>query len=398
VLIQIRYDEISLKGGRRNHYESMLVQNLVNQTGIPRDRVQRIRGRIRLQLSEADEPEAVWSGIQRTFGVVDAAEVTETPVDLKAAAEVGARLAREAYARGKRTYKVESKRRDKRFPKTSTEISMEVGELIGLAVPELEVDVHDPDFTVWVELENDSIYVRGLSRPCSGGLPTGTSPRGLLLLSGGIDSPVAGWLMLKRGMELDAVHFHAPPGTGPKAKAKVATLARHLSRWTPRQIRLNCVKTSAIQEAIVAGAPERLRVVLLRRSFYRIADKIAAWKRLSCLIGGEALGQVASQTAANLRATQTAVPEALCLHPLIGMDKLEITRLAEKIGTYETSIQPHPDCCSLFAPRSPEVAAKLPEVVAIEAELGLAPLELQAAEEREITAFNRGQEEAPRRR
>lgn len=398
MLIQVRYDEITLKGGRRNHYESMLVQNLVHQTGIPRERVHRIRGRIRLELSEADEPETVWGGVQRTFGIVDAAEVVKTPVDLEAAAEVGAGLAREAFAQGLRTFKVESKRRDKRFPKTSTEISMAVGELIGTAVPELEVDVHDPDFTLWIELEHDAIYVRGLSRPCSGGLPTGTSPRGLLLLSGGIDSPVAGWLMLKRGMELDAVHFHAPPGTGPKARAKVATLARTLSRWTPRQIRLNCVKTSEIQDAIAAGGPERLRVVLLRRSFYRIANRIAVWKRLSCLIGGEALGQVASQTAANLRAAQTAVPEALCLHPLIGMDKLEITRLAEKIGTYETSIQPHLDCCSLFAPRSPEVSAKLSEVLEVEAELGLEALELQAAEEREITAYCRGAEETPRKR
>ena len=275
---------------------------------------------------------------------------------------------------------------------TSLQVSLEVGELIGAAVLELEVDVHTPDVVIRVEVERRSIFVWGPSRQGPRGLPTGTSGRGLVLLSGGIDSPVAAWLMLKRGMELDAVHFHAPPGTGPKARAKVETLARSLSRWTPRQVRLYAVKTSEIQDAIASGGPERLRIVLLRRSFYRMAFQIAAWKRLRALIGGEALGQVASQTPENLRCAQAAVPLALCLHPLIGYDKIEITRLAERIGTYETSIQPHLDCCSLFAPKGPETAARLEEVEEIEAGLDLLPLELVATEAREAVAYLRGEE------
>lgn len=398
MLIQVRYDEISLKGGRRNYYEQVLEQNLVYQTGIPRERIRRSRGRIRLTLAEHDDPAHVWSGIERTFGVVDAAEVHLTPVDLPAAAEVGARLAREALSLGRKSYKVESRRRDKQYPLTSTQISQEVGELVGQQVPELEVDVHQPEFVLNLELEARGIYVWGLSRPAPGGLPTGTSGRGLVLLSGGIDSPVAAWLMLKRGMELDAVHFHAPPSTGPKARAKVETLARLLSRWTPRQIRLYLVNTTPLQDEIVAKAPERLRIVLLRRSFYRISLRLAKWKKLRALIGGEALGQVASQTAENLRCAQAAVPRALCLHPLIGMDKQEIIRLAERIGTYETSIQPHQDCCSLFAPKSPEISAKLEEVEAIEEGLDLHRLEHAAADERETLAFRLGeQEESPRR-
>ncbi|MBL4846974.1 MAG: tRNA 4-thiouridine(8) synthase ThiI [Planctomycetes bacterium] len=392
MLIQVRYDEISLKGGRRNYYESMLVQNLVHQTGIPLERVRRVRGRIRLVLSESDDPETVWDGIRRTFGVVDAAEVREVPVDLDEAARVGIDMARESYARGSRSFKVETKRRDKTYPMTSLQVSLDVGEKIGAAVPELDVDVHTPDVVIRVEVERNSIFVWGSSRPAPRGLPTGTSGRGLVLLSGGIDSPVAAWLMLKRGMELDAVHFHAPPGTGPKAKAKVATLARLLSRWTPRHVRLYYVKTSEIQDAIATGAPERLRIVLLRRSFYRIAFQLAAWKRLRALIGGEALGQVASQTPENLRCTQAAVPLALCLHPLIAYDKIEITRLAEKIGTYETSIQPHLDCCSLFAPKGPETAARLEDVEEAEASLDLGPMELVAAESREAVAYLRGEE------
>jgi thiamine biosynthesis protein ThiI len=398
MLLHVRYDEICLKGGRRGFYEGALAQNIASQLDIPLGQVHRHQGRIRIDLPECDDAREPLAALQRVFGIAGTAEihaVERTPGDVEAelgaASEVGVELARLEMARGHKRFKVETRRRDKSYPLTSIQISQHVGGGMHDRLPELIVDVHDPEILVTVELEAHQIFLCSNDLPGPRGMPTGSAGKGLVLLSGGIDSPVAAWYALKRGLHTSAIHFHAPPGTGPKAKEKVATLARQLSRWTPKILRLYLVQTSAVQEAIARGAPERLRVVLLRRSFLRIARLLARWKGYKCLIGGEALGQVASQTPENLTATLAAIPDTFYFQPLIGMDKIEITRVAERIGTFETSVLPHPDCCTLFAPRSPALAATIDECLEAEAPLGLEELELEAAEAREAVGFRRGE-------
>ncbi|MGE0713201.1 MAG: tRNA uracil 4-sulfurtransferase ThiI [Planctomycetota bacterium] len=401
MLLHVRYDEIALKGGRRGFYEGALAQNIASQLQLPPERVQRSDGRIRIDLGpDTDDPREPLAALQRTFGVAGCAVVHRlsradgegaVERDLEAAAELGARLAREQLAQGKRSFKVETRRRDKGYPLTSLQVSREVGSRVHDLAPELIVDVHEPDFTLTVELELSYLYLVSADEPGPRGLPTGTGGKALVLLSGGIDSPVAAWYAFKRGMHASCIHFHAPPGTGPKAKEKVATLARTLSRWTPKALKLYYVRTTELQEAIARGAPEPLRVVLLRRSFARISRLLAKWKGYKCLVGGEALGQVASQTPENLTAVHAAIPDFLYLHPLIGLDKLEICRVAERIGTYQTSIEPHPDCCSLFAPKSPALAATIAECEQAEQGLDLERLEVEATEAREALAFRRGE-------
>lgn len=391
MLLHVRYDELALKGGRRGFYEGKLADNLASSLQISRTQVRRADGRIRVELPDADDPREPLDVLCRTFGVAYAGEVERLPREVDAAVEACVRLARGEIARGKRRFKVVTKRRDKHYPTTSTELSIQVGTQVHDALPELIVDVHEPEFKLTLEVEPHHFYVTTTGREGPRGLPVGTAGKALTLLSGGIDSPVAAWYAMKRGLHSDMLHFHAPPGTGPKAREKVVTLARLLSRWTPKVVRLYLVKTTEIQEAIMQGGPERLRVVLLRRSFLRIARHLVGWFKYKAVVGGEALGQVASQTPENLLAAQAAAPDVLYLRPLVGMDKIEIWRRAKAIGTYETSIAPHPDCCTLFAPRRPAVQSTIAECEAAEEGLGLPELELAAVESREKLAFRYGE-------
>lgn len=382
MLVSVRYDEIALKGGKRTWYERALRDNLVQLTGLPARRVQRHDGRIEL-LVEADEPLGpVLDGVRRTFGVANAAVVHVVPrkavdEDVAALSQVAIALAREAQAEGVESFKIDTRRVDKTFGLGSQPTSAKVGAAVKQATG-LAVDVHTPGVQVSIEVRQDGHYIHRGELPGPGGYPVGTAGRALGLLSGGIDSPVASWLAMKRGLHVDFVYFHAFPYTGDKAKEKVLTLARELARWTPLPVRVIVVSTTRIQDAIQQDFREDLRVVLLRRAMYRLAGALARARGHEALVTGEALGQVASQTPANLLCVEVVVPDLLTLRPLIAYDKREIVDLARRIGTFETSILPYQDCCSLFAPRKPATHATVAKCLEVEAGLPLAELEAEA--------------------
>ncbi|MDR0324500.1 MAG: tRNA 4-thiouridine(8) synthase ThiI [Oscillospiraceae bacterium] len=262
-----------------------------------------------------------------------------------------------------RSFKVEARRADKRFSFTSPQICEQVGGFLHETL-RLPVDVHTPGEVVWVEIRESAAYVHTRPAEGAGGLPPGTAGKAVLLLSGGIDSPVAGWRMARRGLSLLPVHFHSYPYTSPEAKDKVLQLARILGSWCgPLTVRL--VSFTAIQEAIRKHCPGDLVTVLTRRSMCRVANEIALRNGAGALVTGDCLGQVASQTMEALAVTAQASALPL-LRPLIGMDKEEVARTARRVGTFETSILPYEDCCGLFTPRHPQTKPKLEAVLAAE--------------------------------
>ena len=275
-----------------------------------------------------------------------------------------------------RSFKVESRRSDKRFPLTSIGLSQEIGGRLAEAFPDVTVDVHHPDYTVYVEVRDRAAYVHGPAEPGAGGLPTGVGGRAMLLLSGGIDSPVAGYMIAKRGVELECVHFFSYPYTSLEAKEKVLELARLLTPWTGR-LTVHVVPFTAIQEELRRSCPEELFTVIMRRFMMRIAQEVARRCGAKALVTGECLGQVASQTMDAMLVTG-AVVDLPILRPVVGMDKEEIVQIARKIGTFETSILPYEDCCTVFTPRHPRLRPLPGEVEFAEEKLDIQAL-IQAA-------------------
>lgn len=281
--------------------------------------------------------------------------------------------------RGIRTFKVEAKRSDKAYPMKSPDICRELGAYLLSRHPHLRVNVHQPDLEIMVEIRDRGAYIHGPKVEAAGGLPAGSSGRALNLLSGGIDSPVAAYCMARRGLALHHIHFASPPYTSLRAKLKVRALARELAEYTGN-CQLYVVPYTKPQEYIRDNAPDVLFTVLMRRSMLRIASKVAAQSELEALITGESLAQVASQTMAALACTDAA-QDLPVLRPLIGMDKTEIISISRKIGTFETSIEPYEDCCTIFTPAHPKTKPSLAEIEAAEAAMpGLAALEQAAAD------------------
>jgi thiamine biosynthesis protein ThiI len=348
-LYLIKYGELQLKGQNRGQFERRLCANIRRALGAD-SVLERRHGR--LLLRSAAEAPAVRRVLERTFGIVGfsrALQVDKDPARLDAAAlELAPGLAAENGPR----FKIEARRSDKSFPLDSYGIACRLGALLREKVPNLVVDLHRPDWVLNVEIR-ERAYLYGPPSPAPGGLPVGSSGRGLLLLSGGIDSPVAGWLLGKRGLRVDAVYFHTPPYTSGEALEKVRQLCRILSEYLG-DMRLFVVPITALQLRIRERAPLEQSTLLIRACMVRLADSLARREGYACLISGESLGQVASQTLPSLRFTggMTGLP---LLRPLIGMDKEEIVTLARRIGTFETSVLPYPDCCTLFAPPHPLV-------------------------------------------
>lgn len=367
-VIIIRYGEISLKGLNRPFFEDTLVKNLKRAlrkyealTIFKKD------SRIYIENLGPADPEQIAVEATKVFGVVSVSVATKFDSDLdqiKAIALelVSQKLAADHFA----SFKVETKRANKGFPLQSQEVSKVVGAFILEHCAGLKVDVHRPGLTLYVEIR-DYAYLYTDKIPGFGGMPYTTNGKALLLLSGGIDSPVAGWLMAKRGVELEAVHFHSYPFTSERAKEKVIELTRILAKYC-RSITLHIVNLLEIQQAIRANCPEEIFTLLSRRYMMYIAEKIALQNQCSALITGESLGQVASQTIQSLAVTNAAVNLPI-FRPLIGMDKSEITNLAMKIETYETSILPYEDCCTVFLPKRPALKPKLEKVLKAEANL-----------------------------
>jgi len=386
-LYLVKVGEILLKLGNRQEFEGRLRTELKERLGeIPNAKVDYSPGRffVTVPAARAADAEAI---LARTPGVNGFARTLRTEKTFAAVAKAAVAVAEREVAAGKGSFKVESRRSDKSFPLGSFELSRDLGAAILEACPGLHVDLHRPAFTVHAEIR-EKAFVFGDPEPGLRGLPVGSQGRGILLLSGGIDSPVAGYLMARRGLALDALYFHAFPYTSEEAHEKVKDLARVLAGFTGG-LRLWTVPFTEVQLAIKRGAREDLTTLMMRAAFMEIASRLAARRHANCLVTGESLGQVASQTAPNLRFTQSTT-DLPVLRPLIGMDKEETIATARRIGTYNISIRPYEDCCVIFSPKHPLLRAELQRERAAYEALALGPLLDQALEavERMDIAFS----------
>jgi len=372
-LIVLRHGELFLKGDNRRQFEQVLESNLRRTLStIPEAWIERGQGRHFVHCPPAELPSAL-TRLRQVFGLSSLSPALAVEPELEALAAAALSSVQRLLAEGRRpaSFRIKARRADKSFPLPSPEIGRQIGARVVEATG-LAVDLEHPELTVGVEVGPVRSFVFVDRLPGAGGLPVGVSGKVLLLLSGGIDSPVAGHLMQKRGCRLDAVYFHSPPYTGARTRAKVEQLA---SRLAPAQgeLTLQVVTFTSIQTTIRDGAPCEMAVVLYRRAMMRIASALASRRGCLALATGENLGQVASQTIENLGCIE-AVAERPVLRPLLAYDKAETIELARRIGTYDLSTQPYEDCCSLFVPRHPLIRAQAETVARVEAGLPLKAL------------------------
>lgn len=351
-IILLKLGEIALKGLNRRAFEDVLIKNIRRRLKSAGEfsvcsRQSTVYVEPKDENADMDLAE---ERCGKVFGVVAYTRAGAAEKDLLKIREKAAEYLREPLEDA-RTFKVECKRSDKKFPYKSPEISAEVGGYLLEAFPHLRVDVHNPDITVRVEVREAEAYVHADPRPGAGGIPVGTGGKGLVLISGGLDSPVAAWMMAKRGVELTAVHFASPPYTSELAHDKVVRLLRKVGEYAGR-IKMVTVNLTRLQEEIRDKCPEELHTVILRRFMLRAARRVAEDEGCGALITGESLGQVASQTMQAIACTD-AVAGMPVFRPLIGADKSEIVKTAAKIGTYDISIEPYEDCCTIFTPKHP---------------------------------------------
>lgn len=353
--ILVRLGELALKGRNRSQFEDRLIQNIKNQIqhmeGV---KVHKTFGRIYVDLNGAD-PVPVISRLKKIFGIVSFSPAVRVENDLKKIKEASLEIIKSMNPVPK-TFKVKARRTDRTFPISSQELPHHVGGYILANIEGIKVDVHHPDTEISIEVREEGTYIMGEVIPGAGGFPVGTNGKVLLLLSGGIDSPVAGWYMLKRGVRVEAIHFHSYPYTSERAKQKVVDLAQILTEWGGR-VRLHIVPFTEIQTQIKQTCPEDLMVTVMRRYMMRIAERLAESIDARALATGESLGQVASQTLDSMY-TINRVIQMPVLRPLVAMDKTEIIKVAREIGTFETSILPYEDCCTIFTPKNPRTKPK----------------------------------------
>ncbi len=367
-VILIKNGELALKGLNRSTFEEVLIKNLrwrLKPLGAFTFRKAQSTIYIEPQDESVDWDE-VSERVAKVFGLSAFSRARVVDKDLTAICEAAATYLSEALEDAK-TFKVEAKRADKRFPLTSPQLCAQVGEYLLERYPHLTVDVHTPEVTVWVEIRDFAAYVHGPQLPGAGGMPVGTGGKAAILLSGGIDSPVAAYMMAKRGIELAAVHFASPPYTSERAELKVKTLLQQVGEYAGHTT-LYIVPFTRIQEEIGKHCPEELFTLIMRRFMMKIASRIAEDKGCGALITGESVGQVASQTIGAIQCTD-AVATLPVFRPVIGMDKEEIIAIARRIGTFETSIQPYEDCCTVFTPRHPRTRPRVEELEQAEQKL-----------------------------
>ncbi len=362
-MVLVRYGEIILKGCNRPMFEDALIRNI--KTAIADDgavKITKAQATIYIEpLDDDSQTDSICEKLKKVFGIVSivVAYRTEKSVDA-AAEEIKTCFARELSEA--KTFKVEAKRADKKFPLKSPEICAEVGEKVLDAFPNLTVNVKEPDITLHVEMREGYGYVHIGRQKGAGGMPSGTNGKALLLLSGGIDSPVAGYMIGKRGVSLEAIHFFSYPYTSDRAKDKVMKLAKIIGGYMGG-IKVHIVPFTEIQLQIRDKCPEEHLTLVMRRFMMQIAQRIAEKRRCTALVTGESIGQVASQTMSALAVTDDAVTMPV-FRPLIGMDKEEIVEISRKIDTFETSILPYEDCCTVFTPKHPSTKPRLNKVVA----------------------------------
>ena len=384
MILLVRYGEIHLKGQNRPHFESLQLKAIKRALkAFPNAVTQKGYGRFYVTgLTEEEMLRAV-EAVVKVFGLHSVSPAVEMEKDIGAMGEEVIRLVRDYMAKKglqKATFKVQAKRADKRFPLSSMQLAAELGGRILEAVPGLAVDVHTPDFNVYVEVREQCYgYVDVI--PGAGGMPQHSNGRAMLLLSGGIDSPVAGYMVAKRGVEINAVHYHSFPYTSEAAKQKVIDLAKTVSEYAGK-IHLNVVSFTDIQMQIYEKCPHEMLVIIMRRFMMRIAQKLAEKCGAQAIVTGESIGQVASQTMESIYVTNS-VTSMPVFRPLIGMDKIDIINIAEKIGTYETSILPYEDCCTVFVPKHPLTRPHLDRIVEAESILDIDALVGAAVESAE---------------
>ncbi|MBR3211570.1 MAG: tRNA 4-thiouridine(8) synthase ThiI [Firmicutes bacterium] len=385
-ILIVRVGEVALKGMNKPFFERMLAERIVKRlemAGYGSAEVKRQEGLIFVRFDRSLGYEALAKEISKVFGVASISPAVEAEPDLDAIGEEAVRLMLDMIeTKGVSTFKVEAKRADKSFPVTSPEIARRVGASVLKGCKVLRVDVHDPDVYLFVDVRHDRSYIYTDKIKGFGGLPLGTNGKGLILLSGGIDSPVAAWMMAKRGMMIEAVHFHSYPYTSPRAQEKVEELAGIVASYCGN-FRMHVINILPIQEEIVQHCPEAETTIHVRRFMMRIAEQIAKKCGAMMLITGENLGQVASQTAEARVVTDASVSMPV-MRPLIAMDKVDIIAKAEEIGTFEKSIEPYEDCCTVFLPKHPTTKPKLERIEKSEAALDVEALIKAAVESEEI--------------
>ncbi len=378
-MLLLKLGEVVLKGQNRRSFEDRLVTNVrrrlkkcgsfqvyVRQSTIYAEPV-----------NESCDMEAAYRAARQVFGVVSVARAVPCEKTVPAIVETARTYLADAFAQAG-SFKVESKRADKNYPMNSIQVSQAVGGDLAELFPGVAVDVHSPELTVYVEIREKYAYVHAPAVPGAGGLPVGMGGHAVSLRSGGLDSPVSSGMMARRGVELEMVHFVSPPYTSQQAQDKVLELAQLLTAWCGRML-VHIVPFTEIQEEIRRKCPEEYFTLIMRRFMMRLAEAVARRAGARALITGESLGQVASQTMMALTATDDVAGMPV-LRPLIGMDKVEIIRMAREIGTYETSILPYEDCCTVFTPRHPATRPDLEEVRRAEAALDVEGLVARALE------------------
>lgn len=379
-IILAKYGEIILKGGNRPKFEKLLIDNIKNALkNIAQFKISIRQATIYIEDFDEDKIDIIVERMSRIFGIVSITKAAVCEKDMDAIKETTIKYLDDDLKKPAK-FKVEAKRSDKNFPLNSVQICMDLGGWLDDKYPDIECDVHNPEITVKVEVRDVAAYVYIDQKKIKGqgGMPIGSGSKATLLLSGGIDSPVAGHMISKRGVTIDAVNFFSFPYTSDRAKEKVISLAKILAQYTSK-VNLYIVPFTEIQLQIRDNCPEEHMTLIMRRFMMRISEKIARKNGSKALVTGECVGQVASQTLSALDVTN-AVVDMPILQPLIGMDKIEVINRAEEIGTYETSILPYEDCCTVFTPKHPTINPKRASIEATERVLNIEELLKEALE------------------
>jgi thiamine biosynthesis protein ThiI len=381
-VLLLKCGEIVLKGLNRKTFEDKLVNNIKRRLKhVAPCEVNMRQSVIYVWIEEESDADAIMEAVKKIFGIALICRAAVCDKTLEAMQETAETYLADRIAEAK-SFKVETKRGDKRFPMTSIQVSQEVGGNLADKYENLKPDMHTPELTIHLEIRDQHAFVHAGPELGAGGMPVGTNGRAAMLLSGGIDSPVAGYMMSKRGLELVAIHFFSYPYTSERAKEKVIELAEIMTAYTGR-MPLLVVPFTKIQEAIRDNCHEELFTLIMRRFMMRIAEKLAVREGCGGLITGESLGQVASQTMPAMAVTG-AVCSLPVFRPVIGMDKEEIVQIARKIGTFETSILPYEDCCTVFTPRHPNTKPKMPKILEAESHLDVDALVEEAVSGTEV--------------
>ncbi|MGN0600178.1 MAG: tRNA uracil 4-sulfurtransferase ThiI [Oscillospiraceae bacterium] len=390
-IILIKEGEIAIKGLNKRSFEDAMVKNIRRRLSrLGKFEYERSQSTVVIRpLDEDVDFDEVEDAVSKVFGIAAYCRALVAEKDFEVIADSAIEYNREVLETA-RSFKVNAKRADKHFPMRSPEICAELGGRILDAFPHLVVDVNNPDVIITVEVRQTEAYIHSGNKKGAGGIPVGTSGQAMVLLSGGIDSPVAAYMMAKRGIRLSAIHYISPPYTSDRARLKVERLCRKLTPWCG-DIAFYCVPFTEIQERLRDNCPEELFTIIMRRLMMEIAQRICEEKQIQALITGESVGQVASQTIGAIVCTDAACRMPV-FRPVIGMDKTEIIEIARKIDTFETSIEPYEDCCTVFTPKHPKTRPILADVEAAQNSFDFEPLIKWAVENTELKVFRCGED------